>query len=100
MSRRDRSSVGLSAAELSAASDSRPGVLLASGYIAGGALAGIVIAFMAGVLTDFDRAIGVWAGQYNPLFAGPQADALSLLPFALLVAMLFWVGREPAATRC
>ena len=26
---------------------------MASGYIAGGAIAGIVIAFMAGVLTDF-----------------------------------------------
>ncbi len=85
-------------AERSAASDSRLGVLLASGYIAGGALAGIVIAFMAGVLTDFDKAIDAWAGQFNPLYAGQYADALSLLPFALLVALLYRVGRERKST--
>ncbi|MGH9916011.1 MAG: OPT/YSL family transporter, partial [Pyrinomonadaceae bacterium] len=38
--------------ELNAEGDKSPGVLLASGYVAGGALAGIVIAFMAGVLKD------------------------------------------------
>ncbi len=40
--------------ELAAEGDKSPGVLMASGYIAGGAIAGIVIAFMAGVLTDFN----------------------------------------------
>ena len=42
----------LSEAQLVAESDKSPGVLMASGYIAGGAIAGIIIAFMAGV---FDR---------------------------------------------
>lgn len=84
----------MTAAELSAASDSRRGVLLASGYIAGGALAGIFIAFMAGVLTDFDKAIGAWAELSNPLYAGPYADALSMLPFALLTVLLFKTGLE------
>jgi uncharacterized oligopeptide transporter (OPT) family protein len=88
----------LTVAERSAASDSRLGVLLASGYIAGGALAGIVIAFMAGVLTDFDKAIEVWAGQFNPFHTGPHADALSMIPFALLIALLYWVGREKKLT--
>src|SRR5205823_4496019 len=39
----------LSEEELVAEGDRSPGVLLASGYIAGGALAGIVIAFMTGL---------------------------------------------------
>src|SRR6201999_4496287 len=41
---------GLSEAQLSAESDKSAGVLMASGYIAGGAIAGIVIAFFAGVV--------------------------------------------------
>jgi putative OPT family oligopeptide transporter len=75
------------------ASDSRPGVLLASGYIAGGALAGIVIAFSAGVLGGFDQTLGAWAAASNPLFGGPYADALSLLPFAALAVVLYWRGK-------
>ncbi len=80
--------------ERTAAGDRSPGVLLASGYIAGGALAGIIIAFMAGVLTDFDKAITDWAAAANPFFEGPNADWLSLLPYALLIILLYWTGRE------
>jgi len=85
----------LSAAELAAAGDRGPGVLLASGYIAGGALAGIVIAFCAGLLTDFDRLMLAWA-QHNPFYSGAQADWLSLLPYALLIALLYRAGRDSA----
>jgi hypothetical protein len=84
----------MTAAQRSAASDGRLGVLLSSGYIAGGALAGIVIAFMAGVLTEFDKAIEAWAAHYNPLYSGPAADMLSVFPFVLLMAVLYWVGLE------
>jgi putative OPT family oligopeptide transporter len=80
--------------EKQAAGDRSAGVLLASGYIAGGALAGIVIAFTAGILTHFDQAIGAWAEKNNPFFAGVNSDALSLLPYALIVLLLYWVGRE------
>src|SRR5690606_8075780 len=73
--------------------DRSPGVLLASGYIAGGALAGIVVAFSAGLLTDFDRAMAVWARANNPLYGGPYADALSLLPWLLLIGGLLVVNR-------
>ncbi|WP_374583276.1 OPT family oligopeptide transporter [Pseudoduganella sp.] len=79
-----------------AAGDRSEGVLLASGYIAGGALAGIVIAITAGVLTGFDAAITQWAEQYNPFFSGPSADLLSLLPYAVIMALLLWVAREKA----
>ncbi len=85
---------GLSPIELVAANDRGPGVLLAAGYIAGGALAGIVIAFSAGVLTNFDKAVSEWAAKYNPFFGGPSADALSLLPYGLLVALLYIAGRR------
>ncbi len=80
--------------ELAAEGDKSPGVLLASGYIAGGAIAGIGIAFLAGVLSDVDHALHVWAETNNPLFNGPHADILSLIPFAILAMVLYLVGRE------
>src|SRR5262245_15122123 len=84
----------LSEAQLAAESDKSPGVLMASGYIAGGAIAGIVIAFLAGVLTDFDSAISRWAGASNPFYAGPAANLLALIPFAAITWLLWAVGRE------
>jgi putative OPT family oligopeptide transporter len=84
----------LSEEELAAEGDKSPGVLLASGYIAGGAIAGIVIAFMAGVLSEVNKRIEDWASANNPLFNGPNADLLSLIPFALLALFLYLVGRE------
>lgn len=86
----------ISAEQAALDSDSSPGVLLASGYIAGGAIAGIVIAFLSGALGNVDAAITRWAGTHNPFFAGPYADALSLAPFALLSTWLLWVGGRKA----
>jgi putative OPT family oligopeptide transporter len=80
--------------QLLAEGDKSPGVLMASGYIAGGAIAGIIIAFLAGVLTDFDNTIARWAESGNPFFAGATSDLLALIPFALLTVLLFLVGRE------
>ena len=77
-----------------AAGDRSEGVLLASGYIAGGALAGIVIAITAGVMTGFDAALTAWAERSNPFFGGPSADLLSLLPYAVIMALLLRVARE------
>ena len=84
----------LDEATLAAESDKSPGVLLASGYIAGGAIAGIIIAFIAGALGSLDARITRWAEASNPLFAGPQSDWLALLPFVALTAFLYLVGRE------
>ena len=69
-------------------------MLLASGYIAGGAIAGILIAFLAGVLDRADAAITQWSKASNPFYAGPHADALALIPFAVLTAGLYLVARE------
>jgi hypothetical protein len=85
---------GMSEAQLVAEGDKSAGVLLASGYIAGGAIAGIVIAFMAGVLDRVDHALTSWAAEHNPFFAGPHADWLSLIPFAAVTLLLYGVGRE------
>jgi putative OPT family oligopeptide transporter len=82
----------LSEAELSAESDRSPGVLMASGYIAGGAIAGIGIAFTAGVLGSFDRDVTKLMEAVNPFLGGPYADLLSLLPFLGLMALLYRAG--------
>jgi len=87
----------LSEEEKQVAGDSSAGVLLSSGYIAGGALAGIVIAITAGVLTNFDHMLNTWAEASNPFFEGPQSDLLSMLPYAALIILLYWMGRERAA---
>ena len=84
---------GLTAEEISAASDRSPGVLMASGYIAGGSIAGIVIAFMAGFFENADRAITQWSEKSNPFMAGPNANLLSLLPFAALLLLLWLAAR-------
>ena len=82
--------------ELVAEGDKSPGVLLASGYIAGGALAGIVIAFMAGVpsLVGFSKRIEAWSTAHDPFFGGANADLLALLPFIALCVLLYLVGRD------
>jgi putative OPT family oligopeptide transporter len=86
----------LTEVELVAEGDKSPGVLLASGYIAGGALAGIVIAFMAGVprFKPMNDSIRDWATASNPFFNGPSSDLLALLPFTVLCVMLYLVGRD------
>ncbi len=87
----------LSEDELVAEGDKSPGVLMASGYIAGGALAAIVIAILQGVpsprLSAFNARVGDLADK-NPLYNGANADLLSMLPFLVLAALLYFVGRE------
>lgn len=95
--RRDPAFAALGAEQRAAAGDRGAGVLLASGYIAGGALGGIFIAFSAGVFESFDHAVTAWAAAHNPFYAGAHADLLSLLPYALLVAGLYWAGRKSSA---
>jgi putative OPT family oligopeptide transporter len=79
--------------QFAAQTDRGPGVLFASGYIAGGAIAGIIIAFLAGVMGDFDASLQRWAAASNPFYAGRYADLLSTLPFLVLVALLWQVAR-------
>jgi len=81
--------------QLIAEGDKSPGVLMASGYIAGGAIAGIIIAFLAGVpaMAGFNKSIESF-GEANPLRTGPSSDLLALIPFVLLMLILYMTGRE------
>jgi hypothetical protein len=81
--------------QLIAEGDKSPGVLMASGYIAGGAIAGIIIAFLAGVpsMAGFNARIEAF-GEANPFRSGPSSDLLALIPFIILIAILYLTGRE------
>jgi len=68
---------------------------MASGYIAGGAIAGIIIAILAGVPSM--EPLNNWiasVAERNPAESGAWADAISLIPFAVLVLLLYLTGRE------
>ncbi len=88
----------LDEAQLAAESDKSPGVLLSSGYIAGGAIAGILIALMGGVMVAQNEALAQWGEAHNPFVAGPWSDALALIPFVLLTGFLLLVAREKLLT--
>ena len=82
--------------QMAAETDKSPGVLLASGYIAGATLAGVMYAFMnlsegmASRLKGFEE----WAAHHNPFFEGPNSNLLGLIPFLLITILLYLVGRE------
>jgi putative OPT family oligopeptide transporter len=105
--------------QIVAETDKSNGVLMASGYIAGGAIAGILIAVFAvwklslassiwlndllsaGLdLSKAEKGVAVsdvfaeWAKNNNPFFEGDYANLLGLLPFAVLAVILALVGRE------
>ena len=83
----------MTAAELCAQTDKGPGVLMASGYIAGGAIAGIFIALSAGVFVAVDTWFNDWSTRHNAFFQGPYSDALSVLPFIALTLLLYFAAR-------
>src|SRR5262249_34028695 len=92
--RRKHAGASLTEDQLVAEGDKSNGVLLSSGYIAGGTLAGVVFAFLNIPLKDRLDAIEKWATAHNPFFNGPYADLLALIPFSILCLLLYLVGRE------
>jgi uncharacterized oligopeptide transporter (OPT) family protein len=79
-----------------AETDKSSGVLLASGYIAGGALAGVAYAFLnlSERITARINGFEDWSKANNAFYQGPHAGLLALIPFAILTVVLYLVGRE------
>lgn len=90
----------LSKEQIDAETDKSNGVLVASGYIAGGAIAGIMVALFSldyGFLNSLKEVKddwAKWAATSNPFFAGDNADWLGMIPFWILAIILYYVGRE------
>jgi putative OPT family oligopeptide transporter len=85
-----------------AESETSPGVLLASGYIAGGTLCGLVVAFLA-FMPEVKDFVNVGLHLFGQAGAKPGkaewkpdevgwAKAVAVAVFALLGAFLLWVG--------
>ena len=92
--RRKHAGTALTEDQLVAEGDRSNGVLLASGYIAGGTLAGVLFAFLAIPMKDRLDAFEKWSTEHNPFFDGATADWLSMLPFLGLCVLLYLVGRD------
>ena len=74
----------------SAESDSSPGVLAASGLIAGGAIGGTALALVAGLNENFSARLAI--GKLIPAIS--TSDAAAVVAFAILAAWVWAVGRE------
>jgi putative OPT family oligopeptide transporter len=92
--RRKHAGAALSEDELIAEGDKSNGVLLSSGYIAGGTLAGVIFAFLAIPWKEHLDGWEKWASAHNPFFDGPSADLLAMIPFIALSVLLYLVGRD------
>ena len=94
--RRKFARANLTEEQLVAEGDKSAGVLLASGYIAGAALAGVIYAFL-NVKEEIRTWLGVreaWAAANNPAFNGPSSSLIAMIPFVILAVVLYLVGRE------
>jgi uncharacterized oligopeptide transporter (OPT) family protein len=92
-----------------AEAETSPGVLLASGYIAGGTLCGLVIAFFAFLPDKFNEALNLGSHLFGHVTGDKVewepdevkgAKIAAVLMFAVLGAILLWVGSRrdvPAA---
>ncbi|HWG44768.1 MAG TPA: oligopeptide transporter, OPT family [Gemmataceae bacterium] len=70
-----------------AESETSPGVLLSSGYIAGGTLCGLVIAFFVFLPDRFNKALDL-----SRLLGATDPRIMALVMFLILAAILLWVG--------
>jgi len=81
---------GVSASE--AETETSPGVLLSSGYIAGGTLCGLIIAFFAFLPDKFNEALDLGRHFGKEYLESTNAKLVALAMFAALAAILAWVG--------
>ncbi|MFO0973833.1 MAG: oligopeptide transporter, OPT family [Phycisphaerae bacterium] len=87
---------GVSASE--SETETGPGVLLSSGYIAGGTLCGLIVTFFAFMPDGFNRALDLGSRLGHGYAESGKAKVISLLMFGGLAAVLTWIGsRRPAS---
>ncbi|MFA7330666.1 MAG: oligopeptide transporter, OPT family [Candidatus Delongbacteria bacterium] len=72
--------------------DSSPGVLLSSGLIAGGAIAGMTLAIIAGT----SEAVSARLGTVGDALGWNGSDLASLAAFGVLALVLYWIAKRPA----
>jgi len=72
-------------------SEMSPGVLLSTGYIAGGAIAGVVVAMLS-FSDTLPKLLRRWQ-----IF--PESNAITLVTFGLLVVVLLWMAARKAPIR-
>jgi hypothetical protein len=81
--------------------ETSPGVLLSSGYIAGGTLCGLILAFFAFLPDTFNKSLnlgGQFLGEEYAKGELPLAKLVSLVMFLILAAILLLIGarKSPA----
>jgi putative OPT family oligopeptide transporter len=86
---------GVSASE--AETETSPGVLLASGYIAGGTLCGLIIGFLAmpfdGVIVQYMNIGKIFGEKYGEGTA-EASKIVALIAFGLISLILLWIGTQ------
>jgi putative OPT family oligopeptide transporter len=91
---------GVSASE--AEMETSPGVLLSSGYIAGGTLCGLLIGFLIMLLPKkFITALQVGGQWFGDAYAKGETDPakiVAVVMFLILAAILLWVGTRKTST--
>jgi putative OPT family oligopeptide transporter len=91
---------GVSASE--AETETSPGVLLSSGYIAGGTLCGLLIGFLIMLLPKkFITALQVGGQWFGDAYAKGETDPakiVAVVMFLILAAILLWVGTRKTST--
>jgi len=71
--------------------ESSPGVLLCSGYIAGGAIAGVLVAFFSFAPDEFNRFLDMRPRLIEPW---NESNYPAMVAFGILMLVLFFVGWE------
>ena len=81
---------GVSASE--AETETSPGVLLSSGYIAGGTLCGLILGFLVMLLPTYFDYLNLSQFFGKDYLESPLANMVAVVMFALLGVVLFSIG--------
>ncbi len=79
--------------ESEAETETGPGVLLASGFIAGGTLCGLLISFLIFLPAKFSKwlDLGQWLIRWD-VDADPTSKMVALAMYAIIIGILLWVA--------